>query len=517
MSNEEYLNESLRKIAKGAGIGFVGTLIGMAFSFFTTIIIARFLGPSDYGLISLGFAGITITATLSLMGLQTGIQRYVSFYKGKEDKERIKGTILGTLKISFPLSLISAILIFFGADWISVHVFHEVNLAPILRIFSISIPFFVLTQIFINAIVGFQEIKYQVYTTHLFHNILKLVVISSLLLLGFGVIGVASGWVLTIILTPFLAFYFLEKRIFPVFNTKVKSISVGKELFSFSWPLIIGTVTGLIMGWMDTLMLGYLSLSIDVGIYNVALQIAHLITIIPSTFAAIFFPVMSELYARNKIEDFRRTFSVVSKWILASILPVFLFLFLFPNQIIKILFGIEYGGGASALSTLTFAFMIGAVLSLNASILQTYGRTKILLAISCVTAAANFLLNLLLIPIYGVDGAAIATGFSFSLNSILIFFFAYKIAKTQPFRASFLKPVFASILAILVVYVLTKYVIGVSVFALIAMLFVFLLFYFFLLLLMKSFDEEDLLIMRAVDQRLGVKSDWIRGVIKRFL
>jgi len=49
------------------------------------------------------------------------------------------------------------------------------------------------------------------------------------------------------------------------------------------------------------------------------------------------------------------------------------------------------------------------------------------------------------------------------------------------------------------------------------MLFVFLALYFFLLLLMKSFEEEDLMIMRAIDQRLGTKSDWIRKVIKKFL
>ena len=54
-------------------------------------------------------------------------------------------------------------------------------------------------------------------------------------------------------------------------------------------------------------------------------------------------------------------------------------------------------------------------------------------------------------------------------------------------------------------------------FALIAMLFVFLLFYFSLLLLMKSFEEGDLMIMRAIDQQLGTKSDWVRDIIKSFL
>ena len=125
MPDEElYLNESLRKIAKGAGIGFSGAFIGMAFGYLSRMIIARFLGASDYGLICLGFAAMTIVATLSVVGLPTGIQRYVSFYKGRNDEGRIKGTIIGALKISFPLSLILTLLIFFYEDWISIHVFH---------------------------------------------------------------------------------------------------------------------------------------------------------------------------------------------------------------------------------------------------------------------------------------------------------------------------------------------------------------------------------------------------------
>jgi len=94
--------------------------------------------------------------------------------------------------------------------------------------------------------------------------------------------------------------------------------------------------------------------------------------------------------------------------------------------------------------------------------------------------------------------------------------FAYRAAKVQPFQLSYLKIILASLIAVLVVYLLARYVIGVSTFALIAMLFVFLSLYFFLLLLMKSF-EEDLMIMRAIDQRLGTNSDWIREIIRRFL
>ncbi len=212
MPNEEYLNKSLRKIAKGAGIGFTGTFIGMALGYLSRMVIARFLGASDYGLISLGFAAMTIAATLSMVGLAAGIKRYVSFYKGKGDKRRIKGTILGALKISFPLSIIFALLFFFNADWISYHVFSEPELTPILRIFSVAIPFMVLSRNFIATTVGFQDLRYRVYVNDLFQNIFKLIAIVTFLALGFGVIGAAYGWILAIVLMPFVVFYFLEKK-----------------------------------------------------------------------------------------------------------------------------------------------------------------------------------------------------------------------------------------------------------------------------------------------------------------
>ena len=132
MPDEDFLGESLRKIANGAGFVLIGTLIGRAFGYGPRLVIAR-LGASDYGLVALGFAVMSIAATLSMVGMQSGIVRHVSFYKGKEDKGRIKGTIISALKITLPLSFISAFILFWYAGWISIHVFHDANLTPILK------------------------------------------------------------------------------------------------------------------------------------------------------------------------------------------------------------------------------------------------------------------------------------------------------------------------------------------------------------------------------------------------
>ncbi len=517
MENDKYLNESLKKIVKGAGISFTGTVIGTAFGYLARMIIGRFLGPSEYGIVSIGFVVMTIAATLSLVGLNAGIQRYVSFYKGKGDERRIKGTIIGALKISFPLSLILTFLIFLGADWISIHVFHEPNLTPVLRIFAIGIPFWVLTTIFNSGSVGFQEIKYKVYTIFIFKDTFKLIAIVTLLALGYGILGASVGWVIAIILSSFLAFYFLEHKVFSILNSRVTSISVDKELLLFSFPLIFAGLAALITSYTDTLMLGYFCTSSEVGVYNAAMPTASLLLIISGSFTVIFMPVVSELHARGMENELKKSYSSVTKWVFSLVLPAFILIAFFSDSIMCLMFGSEYIVGATALRVLAFGYFIFSLFSLASSLLQSYGKTGIVMKCSFIGAGANIILNFLLIPVYGVNGAAIATTVSLVLLGILYFLFIYRIKKIQPIKLSYAKPLFASLIALLVIYMMIKYMGYLSLSLLMCAFFVFLILYFVLLLIFRSFEEEDLIIMRAIDERFGIKSNRICDIIKRFL
>lgn len=316
---------------------------------------------------------------------------------------------------------------------------------------------------------------------------------------------------------PFLAFYFLEKKVFPIFNTKIKAISVDKELFFFSFPLIFAGIAGLITAWTDTLMLGYFCTASDVGIYNAAMPTARLLAIVGGSFGTIFMPVATGLYARNGLEDLRDIYSAVTKWILSLTIPAFLLMALFSKFVIKIMFGDEFIAGATALSILAFAFLITSVMRPTDRILEVIGRTKIIMLCSFFVASLNVTLNFFLIPLYGINGAAFATAFSLIFGVVPGLSVVYMITGIHPFKLSHLKPVFSSIIAVSVVYGITKYMLGVTLPVLIIMLFVFFAIYFFLLLFFKSFEEQDLMIMRAIDQRLGTKSDWMQEIIKRFL
>jgi len=492
-------------------------MFGTAVGYLSRMVIARYLGPEDYGLISLGFAAMMIATVLSLMGLNSGVQRYVAYYRGKGDDGRIKGTIVSALKITVPMSLLFMGVVFFGADWIAIHVFHEKELTPVLTIFAIGIPFWTITTVFVSVPIAFQQIKYHVYTMHLFKDSFKLIAIVCFLVAGYGVIGAAVGWILAVAGMSILSFYFLEKKVFPIFSGTVKSISMDKELYYFSFPLIFVGILGMITGWTDTFMLGYFCTSSEVGIYNAALPTSKLLGVVLSPIGMIFGPVIVGLYAKDRINELRRTYSSVTKWIFSLVFPGFLLMVLFSERILIILFGGAYVSGSTALGILAFGVLITAMVGPASLVITAYGRTKIIMWCSFFGALVNVLLNFFLIPVYGINGAAIATGFSLALTTILHLVFAYKIGRVQPFRWSYVKPLFASIVAVAVVYVVVQYVIGVSVISLVVMLFVFGLLYFVLLLLMKGFDEEDLVVMRAVDQRLGLRLEWVRRGIRRFL
>ena len=336
--------------------------------------------------------------------------------------------------------------------------------------------------------------------------------------LGLGVLSGALGWIFGAFAMPFLAFYFLEKRVFPVFNTNVRAVPMVRELFSFSIPLIFVGFSSLIMGWTDTLMLGFFLSPSDVGIYNAALPATRVMRMVLTSMGAISMPVIAGLYSRGRFEDIRSSYSAITKWILSISLPLFLVMFLFAEPAIRILFGSEYIAGATALRILAFGFFIFTLLGLSARIVIAFGRTKLNMVSYFAGAGANFAFNLFLIPLYGINGAAIATTSSFALMMSLNFLFAYHIGKMQPFRLNHIKIFAASGIAVLVIYGVTKFFFEhAPLHVLVLMFLVFLVLYFFLLLVFKSFEEEDLMIMRAIDQRLGTKSDWIREIIKRFL
>ena len=117
-NSSESADDIIKVIAKGGGIALSGNILGQAISFSLHIILGRVLGPASYGLYVLGLSIIGILQAVSSLGLDQGVVRFCSIYKGMKNSAGVKGTILLSLKLSFIAGIIITLNLFIFADQI---------------------------------------------------------------------------------------------------------------------------------------------------------------------------------------------------------------------------------------------------------------------------------------------------------------------------------------------------------------------------------------------------------------
>ena len=207
------IEKPLRTIVKGAGIVFIGIFLSKLFGYFYRLIVAR-MGVEDYGLLSLGLAVFGFLTIFAIFGMDVGVIKFVSYFRGKNDNKRIKGILNFALKFSIPWSIFIAFLLFYFSDYISITFFHNENLSLILKVLAFVIPLDALRSVFYGAIRGFQKVEYEVYGKSIAENLIKVILTLIFIYLGFGVVGATFAYLFAVLASLGLSLYFLEKKVF---------------------------------------------------------------------------------------------------------------------------------------------------------------------------------------------------------------------------------------------------------------------------------------------------------------
>jgi O-antigen/teichoic acid export membrane protein len=507
--------DSLKVITKGAAIVFFGLLVSKVITYFFVMFAARYFGPEPYGVFSLGVAITSFLSLVFLLGLPKGIVRYISFFEAKEEKEKIKGVITSSLKISSILSIFVFIMMFLLSDQIAAF-FSEPRLSMAIKIFSVSLPFLSVGTVLSSVLRGFKRNDYDVISMNITNNIFSLMFIVVFWYLGFTIYGIPIGWTIGTAVAFFMASFFVRKIY--SFSSPIKSAHISRELIVFSLPLLLVSAMWMLISWTDTLMLGFFDTTHNVGIYNVALPTARLLYVIPIAFTTIFLPVASGLFSTGRTEEMKSIYRIVTKWIFYLMFPAVLIFSLFSRQIINIFFGANYISGNVSLIVLSAGFFVLAILSISNNILITMKKTKTVAFHTIAAAVLNVTLNALLIPVYGIYGAAIATASSFVLWRLLDLINAYKYTRFNPFSFYIIKSVVAGLLSIAIIYMLSRVLYAYLSIYLIVILFVLFLFiYLLLLVLFRGFEKDDIEIMKFLENKIGVRVRFIRKFIEKFV
>lgn len=488
----------LNRISKGAGLLLTGIVISKLFTYLYRLAIARHLGPGVYGIFSIGLAVIGVLLSFSLLGMPQGILRFVSYYKGKEDEESISAVINNAIKIVLPISILLSILLFAFAGRIAISIFHEPQLALALRILSFSIPVSAVASCIEYAIQAFSNIKPIVITRNLLEPIAKLLLTVIVLYLGYSLAGIAVVYAITmlLVLLSFLWFLMKIRSLKEILRTEQ---SLYKQLLSFSLPLMLSDLFISLLLWSDTLILGYFVPSSAVGIYNAAIPTARLIHIIPAAIRALFIPTISGLYAQKK--NIASIYRTITKWLFLTGIPTVTLLSAYSRQLLSIFFGAAFSEGYIPLVLVALSFFAYSLAFPSENILMVMKKTKLILFNTSLAVMLNIVLNILLIPRFGINGAALATASAFMLITFLVAAESYYFTRIFPMKLNYLLTLIAAFVPLVGVIYLGSYIDSYRLLGLFALGAIYLVLYLLLLLLTKSMGKTEFAMMDAAWQK----------------
>jgi len=231
--------------------------------------------------------------------------------------------------------------------------------------------------------------------------------------LGFGVAGLAGGFVTGWFIVAIIELRFFDLRFARFGWRHIKSLS------AFSFWLFLTSTGVLLYSYADSIMIGYYLTNADVGVYRVVFQFTTLAVIATTALRATLWPKVSRWSKTGEIKNIEESLSRAFSYSLILAVPVFTGGILLGDRLLYFFYGAEFAKGYPVLIILLFTQIVNVFQFFFTMYLGALDRQKESFKVTAVAVTANLVLNILLIPIIGIIGAAIATMVTMSLNTVL--------------------------------------------------------------------------------------------------
>ncbi|WP_297065442.1 flippase [Thermococcus sp.] len=508
------VSSALQRIARGAGITIIGTATSLIMGFLSRALIARGISLSDYGLFNLTITTLSLFLTVAALGIPNSMPRQIPYYLTKR-REEFPELISTATFITLISGLITTGILFSFSGIIS-RAFTDPAVSWGLRITSLSAPFMLLTSYIISFTLGLGRVRERFYYQQILRPLLWLGGVGFLYLTEPTLRSLLYLWVLL----SGLIFLILNIDIKRLEIVKIKpafDIEIARELILFSLPLMLSGILWTFMTKMDTLMVGHYLPSSEVGLYNAAVPLASLLPFVLTAINTLYVPMATPLFAKGSMKDLTRLYQIVTKWILVGTLPFFALLFVFPETSLGLVFGSKYLSASLTLQILAVGFMFHTILGPNGLTLTVVGKTGFLTVSTALAVLTDFVLNMLLIPRWRIEGAAVATAVSYLVVNLANSWKLYSETGIHPFSRAYTKSLvlgagWIAFLKVLVVELRMD-----NIWNMIVLMGISVGIYPLLLLMFKVIEKEDIELMIAVEKKFGLNLSWVRKIAGKFL
>jgi len=411
----------LRNLLKDSAIYGGADFVTKILAFFAFPIIAAALSPVAFGVLELI---VTSTALLGLVvncGLNNAVQRY---YWDKDTVESDRPTIVSSGFITQAG---------FGVLMMILGIAAVPLLMP--QVEQAELPISWIALVAALVLMVFSQLSQFLLDVTRLHfapwRFLSLSLLSRVLGIGLGVVAVVwLGWgvdgllsvqaVAALISLPF-GLWLIRKDLTPRIN-----MAWIKELTRFGYPFIFAGLAYWVFGTMDRWMLAAMTNVGDVGVYSVAFRFASIVLFVSTAFGQAWSPYAMKLRTDHP-DKYREAYAHVLLLLLFVMLVVGGGIALFSGELIGLIMPEGYGASAIPLAVLCFGVILQSTQQVTAVGISLEKKTFLFARLAWLTAIINLILNFVLIPSYGVNGAAWATMTSYLVLTGSYLFYTQKL------------------------------------------------------------------------------------------
>jgi O-antigen/teichoic acid export membrane protein len=388
-------------------MAFGGTVLGNGLTYLFGFIIGRLLGADTVGLYFLAVVLIQLAGSLCRVGLSDGLLRFVAIHAGEGNTSSVRGTILFSVAVTTTASVAVAVLVFALAEAFAIHVFKQPALVPYLRWMALTLPFFTVLMVLLNATQALKRMELVVLSRDFIQPVVMVVVGLALFYSIRDFTAFLAGYFTSMVIACGTAAYFLARACPGLGHPASASFQSWKVLMAFSLPIAGGDVVNYLFRWSDTLLLSFFRSPAEVGVYNAALRTTLLLGLLAVAINALYGPIIADHYHNGRAERIQLILKTLMRWCLTLALPIVLAMCLLADQILS-LWGANFSSGSPALVILALGQVLFITSSLLAFTLLMCGRQYLEVGNVLFVTTLNVVANLVAIPRYGITGAAAA-------------------------------------------------------------------------------------------------------------
>lgn len=502
------------KLLKGSLLMMVSYLLFRVGGYLYRVILTRMLEPSGYGLLGLTLPLQGIFQSLSAGGFQPAVAKFIAQHNAVGEEDISRQIVLTSLKFMMVSGTLFGLLIFFSADWIANVYFHKPAMVYPLQAVALITPFSVIVSVFRGSFQGFIKMEFIV-ASRAVEQVVMISMAVILVSIGFYAAGAVLGTGFGFMASAIFSLFLFKKYIwvhFPEPTTKIsfkEEMILLKTILAFSIPIVITGLSEMAIYDVGPLVIGRYLPTTDAAYYTTADPIARLPLVISLSVAAVILPAASEAASLKDKSLLKNYITQSYRYVVLLVLPLCVGIALFAQPLLSLLFGPKYIYGASALSILVFGMTFYTLFMVSSSIVQGIGYPRLPMIILLLGTLLNIALNFLMVPLYGIIGAAIATTIVALVIMIAMLWKTIHLTEVNPPYIDFAKIGISSLIMGLPLLVLPQ-----TYYGLLAALIISPIIYTIVFAVIGGFTKRDIGLLRKYGNKLGPLAGAVEIVVK---